>query len=82
MLNLLWHDGQHLRRVYGTQGFPNPHMLLIQNGCAMIWMFVRSIMFPTRKKRVFLALSTHDRKRRTPRRNNRRRHTPSRGMTR
>lgn len=77
----LRHYGQHLRRVYGTQRFPNPHMLLIQNGCAMIRIFVRSIMFPTRQKRVFLAFSTHDRKRSKPRRNNSRRHTRSRCMT-
>ena len=56
-------------------------MLRIQNGCAIIWIFVRSIIFPTRKKRVFLVFSTNDRKRSKPRHNNSRRHTRSRCMT-
>jgi hypothetical protein len=77
----LRHYGQHLRRVYGTQRFPNLPMLRIQNGGAIIWIFVRSIIFLTRNKRVFLGFSTHDRKRSKPRRNNSRRHTRSRGMT-
>jgi hypothetical protein len=77
----LRHYGQNLRRAYGTQRFPNPHMLRIQNGCAIIWIFVRSIIFPTGKKRVFLGFSTNNRKRSKPRRNNSRRHTRSRCMT-
>jgi hypothetical protein len=76
---LLRYYGPNLTRIYGTLPFPNPHMLLRQNGCAIIWIFVRSIMFPTRNKPVFLFFSTHGRKRSKLRRNNSRPHTRSRG---
>jgi hypothetical protein len=75
------HYGPNLRRVYGTPTFPNPHMRRIQNGCAIIWIFVRRTMFSRRSKRVCHTFSTHDRKSSKPRRNSSRRHTQSRCMT-
>jgi hypothetical protein len=71
----------NLTRVSGTPPFPNPHRLLRQHGCAMIWIVVSSIMFPTRHKRVFLAFSTNYRNSSTPRRHHSRRPTRSRWMT-
>ena len=56
-------------------------MRRLPHGCASIWSVVRRIMFPTRKKRVFLVFSTPDRNRSQPRRHHSRRHTRSRGMT-
>jgi hypothetical protein len=44
----------------------------------MIWIFVRSTMFPTRNKSIFLPCFTNDRERSKPRLNNSRPHTQSR----
>jgi hypothetical protein len=55
--------------------------LRIQNGCAIIWMSVRSIILLTHRERVFRTCSTHYRKRSKRRRNNSRRHMQSRCMT-